>query len=243
MSEMHVLDTVVARVRAVRARGGHPVVVLDLDHTLFDNGPRTRQILLEFAEETGRTGLYERLRGLRSRGLPYLLRDVLALVDERDEEVIEAAARWWLQRFFTDDYLRYDEPLPGAKDFCVELYEAGATLVYLSGRDSPNMLVGTAGSLRAHGFPVGLAHTVIILKPAFEMADFDFKRDVIEFIGELGEVVASFENEPGNCNLFKRAWPEAISVLLDTACAPDPPALADDVILLEDFTRPAPARR
>ncbi len=233
----HVLDRIIARVGALHARGKHPVAVLDLDHTLFDNGPRTRRILIEYAESAGRPGLRDKLAEMRETGLPYLLEEVLGLVGERDPAVIGEAVKFWRERFFTDEYCKYDVPLTGAREFCLELYETGGTLAYLSGRDSPNMLVGTAASLRAHGFPVGLAHTALILKPAFEMADFDFKRDVVEFVSELGEVVAAFENEPGNANLFKRSWPEAESILLETAHAPNPPPLVEGVIVLKDFSR------
>jgi hypothetical protein len=237
MNAPHVLDRIVARCRELHGQGKHPVAVLDLDHTLFDNGPRTREILLEFAKSTGRGELHARLTQMRTTGLPYLLRETLAIVDERDDAVVAEATAFWRERFFTDDWIRHDVPLPGAREYCLELYEAGATLAYLSGRDSPNMLVGTAASLRAHGFPIGLAHTALILKPVFEMADFDFKRDVIEFVSELGEVVGTFENEPANANLFRRTWPHAQTILLETACAPNPPPLLDGVAVLRDFTR------
>lgn len=236
----HVLDRILARVGALHGQGKKPVAVLDLDHTLFDNGPRTRQILLEYAEATGRAGLHDRLQGLPEGILPYLIEDTLALAGERDPAVVAEALKFWRERFFTDEYCKYDVPLPGAREYCLELYQAGGTLAYLTGRDAPNMLVGTVASLRAHGFPVGLAHTALILKPAFEMADFDFKRDVVEFVGELGVVAASFENEPGNANLFRRTWPESETILLETAHAPGAPPLAEGVTVLRDFTRPVP---
>ena len=57
-----VVDSAVEKVKACSARGQKPpVVVFDLDGTLFDNGPRTWQILLDFAEHEGNTELRRRL--------------------------------------------------------------------------------------------------------------------------------------------------------------------------------------
>ena len=41
----------------------------------------------------------------------------------------------------------------------------------------------------------------------------------------IGEVIAVFDNESANCNLFLEAHPECTAVYLDTQCAPDPPPL------------------
>lgn len=230
------LTDVIARCRAEREASRTPVVVFDLDHTLFDNGPRTWQILTEFADTTRNDDLRRRLDGLDHTGLPYLLSETLARVGVHDEELHRQALAYWRDRFFTDDYQRYDVPLRGAVEFATETFHAGATLVYLSGRDAPGMLVGCAASLRQHKFPVGVAHTTIVLKPDFETSDLDFKTDAVEYIHGLGTVVASFDNEPGNCNLFRRRWPDALTVFVKTQHAPNPPVLADGVVTIEDFS-------
>ena len=67
----------------------------------------------------------------------------------------KSASKFWFERFFTDAYQAHDIPMAGAPKFVNELYNEGATVVYLSGRDSPGMLVGCSASLREHGFPVG----------------------------------------------------------------------------------------
>ena len=123
-----------------------------------------------------------------------------------DEELIKAASKYWFERFFTDAYQAHDIPMVGAPKFVNELYSEGATVVYLSGRDSPGMLVGCAASLREHGFPVGLTNTAIVLKPDFETPDPVFKEEACRFMAEMGEVVATIDNEPGNVNLFQRQF-------------------------------------
>lgn len=230
------LDDLLARCHEVRAQAGAPVVVFDLDHTLFDNGPRTWQILLEFAEVRGHSALRAALDGLPHTGLPYLLSETLARCGIEDPALHDDAFAFWRERFFTDEYQRFDLPLAGAVDFVARLYDQGATVVYLSGRDAPGMLVGCAASLRHHGFPIGLARTTLVLKHDFETPDLDFKREAVSFIGGLGVVVGTFDNEPGNCNLFHEVWPGARNVYVSTAHAPNPPRLIDGIATIADFS-------
>jgi hypothetical protein len=231
------LGDVVERVKArVNAGGRRPVVVFDLDGTLFDNGPRTWQILVNFAESEGHAPLRRALDAMPRRSLPYLLRDTMTLAGHGDDaELVSRAAKYWAERFFTDEYQRFDEPVPGAQKLVSSLFDAGATLVYLSGRDAPNMLVGCTQSLRAHGFPVGLSRTALVLKHAFEHADIEFKRDALHFMDELGDVAGTFDNEPANCNLFASKWPSALHFFVATSHAPDPPSLHPNVASVPDL--------
>jgi len=231
----HLLRETLARVRDVQQNGDAPVVVLDLDGTLFDNGPRTWNILAEFAEATGRGALRRALNGLRATGLPYLLQDTLALAGVRDQETIDAARAFWFARFFTHTYQTLDVPLAGARRFVDEVFKAGGTVVYLTGRDVPGMAIGCVQSLHDHGFPVALARTALVLKPDFETADLAFKSEAVEFIHRLGVVVATFDNEPANVNMFLARWPSSLSVLIETQHAPGAPALAAGATRALDF--------
>lgn len=236
MDAKRALLDVIERCRTEHVRGVAPVIVFDLDHTLFDNGPRTWQILTEYADAEGHDELRRRLDSLDRTGLPYLLSETLERVGVDDPAIHNEAFGFWRARFFTDEYQRYDLPLRGAVEFANKAFEAGATLVYLSGRDAPGMLVGCAASLRQHRFPVGVARTAIVLKPDFDTTDLDFKTEAVEYIDGLGTVVGSFDNEPGNCNLFATRWPSALSVFVQTQHAPNPPALVDGVVSIEDFS-------
>jgi hypothetical protein len=230
-----VVDQVMAQVRDVVARGGMPVVLFDLDGTLFDNGPRTWQILYEFSLSQGRHALTHKLQQLPKLLLPYALREILQLVGEDDADTLTQAAAFWKDRFFVDGYIVHDEPVPGAIQFCQQLWEGGATLVYFSGRDAPNMLVGTTQSLRTHGFPVGQVRTLITLKERFEKEDLLFKREALAYLKTLGTVVGSFDNEPANCNMFHEHFPTAENVAVATAHAPNPKPLHPAVKVIADF--------
>ena len=205
--------------------GNNPVVVFDLDGTLFDNGPRTWHILAEFAETHGHVELRKQLDGFTPTGLAYLMTDTFDALGINDQGIIRAAQDFWRQRFFTDDYQVFDIPGTGAVPFARAMYEAGASVIYLTGRDVPGMASGCLSSLRRHGFPVGLIRTGMVLKPDFETADIDFKTEAVDYIDSLGEVVGSFDNEPANCNLFLQKWPNALTGLIETQHAPGAPAL------------------
>lgn len=227
---------VVQRCRAAASAGGPaPVVVFDLDGTLFDNGPRTWQILVDFAEATGNGSLRGALDALPRTGLPYLLRDVLARCGHTEEQLAAEALSFWKQRFFTDEFQRFDEPVHGAVRFVRALFDVGATIAYLSGRDAPNMLVGCAAALRRHRFPIGIPRTAIVLKHAYEDTDIEFKRQAVAFVGTLGSITATFDNEPAMCNLFADHWPTAAHYLVHTSHAPDPPPLHAGVVAVPDL--------
>ena len=92
----------------------------------------------------------------------------------------------------------------------------------------------TRASLLALGFP--LAHRATLhLKPTASINDTVFKADAVGQIRALGEVIATFENEPANANLFARSFPSAIHILLATAHSPNAPALSPRVRIWKDF--------
>lgn len=213
-----------------------PVLVFDLDGTLFDNGPRTWRILVDFAERHGHDELRRALDAGPRERLPYMLTETLARLSVTDAAVVESAAEYWKSRFFTDHEQQHDIPILGALALAKGCYDAGATLVYLSGRDVPNMLIGVCQSLRAHGFPVGLARTAVVLKPDFHDDDLHFKRSAFDFIDSLGTVVGTFDNEPANSNAFQQRWPDAVHVFVKTQHAPNPPPLHPTIVAVDDLT-------
>ena len=49
-------------------------------------------------------------------------------------------------------------------------------------------------------------------------------------------MIAAFDNEPANVNLFLEAHPEAQGIFLDTQYAPDPPALDPRARVISSFS-------
>jgi hypothetical protein len=230
-------ERILARSRQ-RGPKGPPVVVLDLDGTLMDNRPRTIAILHALADRwrTRQPAAAATLAAMDVDALDYLLSDTLAKMGIVDPSLVAEATEYWRSRFFTDDDLRHDVALAGSVAFVRACHQNGATVVYLTGRDLPMMALGTFGSLRMLGFPIGVAGVEIVLKPDANMADEPFKRMVAPTLARVGDVIASFDNEPANCNLFKEAFPDAEIGLLDTQHVPGAPRPRADVAVIADFS-------
>lgn len=226
------------KVSASRAAGKDPIVVLDLDGTLYNNAHRTLRILQEFAHAQGATRprLVAAVDQMSPDMVRYAMSDTLAEAGIADASIAEEAHRYWMDRFFTDEYLTYDLPAPGAVEFVHLVHKAGGVPTYLTGRDAPNMLLGTIKALQRDGFPVGTVSTRCILKEDFHTPDHDYKARVIASLRRMGEVVGAFDNEPGLCNLFQDAYPTASVFWLDAPHAPNPPLLDDRVEVITDFT-------
>lgn len=234
--QARLLHAVLERVRATDGARA-PVVVFDLDGTLVDNRPRTSAILHELADKwkATRPAVAAVLREIRYEDLDYLLEGNLRSVGINDDAVISEAIEYWRSRFFFDDLQKHDVPLAGALSFVRACHDAGAIVVYFTGRDLPNMALGTFASLRDLGFPIGVPGTELVLKPNAEMSDAEFKRDLTPKLGRRGVLTAAFDNEPGNCNIFKELFPSLDVFLLHTQHHPDAPTLDGDIHVISSF--------
>jgi beta-phosphoglucomutase-like phosphatase (HAD superfamily) len=214
------------------------LAIFDLDGTLFDNRTRTIFILREISEkfDSRVPALADAFCKFRNLSIvDYSLDVTLARLGVKARLEIDFIKQEWAKRFFSDEYQKYDMPLPGAKAYVERVHKAGATVIYLTGRDVGRMLVGTTEVLRLYGFPVGVAGTMTIVKKEFEQDDEIFKKEVSEYIDRLGEVAAVFENEPANSNILHARFPQAASFFVETQHRPGAPALARGIPRLKDF--------
>jgi beta-phosphoglucomutase-like phosphatase (HAD superfamily) len=230
------LRSILRRCRTERSHTT-PVVVFDLDGTLMDNRPRTVAILRELATRYRDLDpdVARRLEGARPHDLDYLLADSLERLGAHRAELVEEMQVFWRERFFGDSHLLHDVALPGAVEFARACYDAGAILVYLTGRDLPLMGTGTFASLRDLGFPIGVPATELVLKPDAAMPDEAFKRLVAPDLARVGHVIAAFDNEPANCNVMLAHYPDAHVVFVDTQHMPGAPELGAGACVIRDF--------
>jgi hypothetical protein len=230
------LKAVIKRCQAEKTRRT-PVVVFDLDGTLMDNRPRTLAIMREFAAHCRPRDpeLAQRLEEANPGDLAYLLTDSLERLGAHRTELLAEIQAFWRDRFFADSHLPHDVALPGAVAFTRACYEAGAVVVYMTGRDLPLMGTGTFQSLRDLGFPIGQPGTELVLKPDANMPDEAFKRFAAPDLARVGHVIAAFDNEPANCNVFRAHYPDAHVVYVDTQHMPGAPALDPGVHVVRDF--------
>ncbi|MCM2268453.1 MAG: hypothetical protein NDI60_11860 [Elusimicrobiales bacterium] len=232
------LKAVIAAVAERTARKRSTLAIFDLDGTLFDNRTRTIFILREISEKFSEkvpelSAAFERFLDLGA--VDYSLEVTLKRLGVKHPAEVSFIKQEWARRFFSDEYQKYDMPILGAKAYVESVHRAGATVIYLTGRDVGRMLVGTTEVLRLYGFPVGVAGTMTIVKKEFEQDDGIFKKEVSEYIDRLGEVVAVFENEPANSNLLAARFPRAASFFVKTQHRPDAPELAAGIAVIKDF--------
>ncbi len=225
-----VLETVRVRVKT----GLRPVIVLDLDDTLQPTRPRELRIFHEYAQEHG----IARLLGMKMGhivgwDLNHMLVGLMGFHPAWAKVHTPQMRAHWTPRFFSNEYLANDPCFADSDAYVRKLHEAGATIIYVTGRDSIDMREGTVESLRKNNFPVPTLQdlnqqirtdeqqTLLFMKPVsnrqivdgitnesertarIKASDVDYKGTVMDRLAPL-EVVASFENEPGNANAFRR---------------------------------------
>jgi len=204
-----------------RVQGGvedDPVVIFDLDSTLFSTRERSFFILTEAAKVY--PALAPVLAKLHPRKMRWRFIEDIREAGLADDDLLQKIERFWMERFFTSAYLVHDRPMPGAVEYVRAVHDAGARICYLTGRDFPNMSRGTIDSLRRYGFAYGEAGVELIMKANFEQLDEEHKRDSMARVRALGHVVAAFDNEPELVNLFVDSFPDATVVLFDSMHSP-----------------------
>jgi hypothetical protein len=235
------LREIFPRIDAAIARGRLPIVVFDLDSTLFSTAPRNLAILREFVAEHAHA--HPRLADVAGRlgvdDMGWNVHEDLRRFGYAEADVLGRLKGFWFERFFRDEYLAHDVAVVavlGAAAFVDACHARGALIYYLTGRHVGGMEIGTVRSLRENGFPFWRGRCVLHLKPSFETNDSTFKQEaVLDVRSYQGEVVATFENEPGNANMFLRAFPDALHVLLETIHSPGAEEGSALLVRTEDF--------
>ena len=231
------LTSVLSRIEQLVRQDTLPIVVFDLDSTLFSTRPRNLRILREFsASRPERADLKAIVDTLVPDDFRWEVTLPLTARGLNDQALFKDLIAFWFKRFFTSEYVLEDQPNPGAVEYVQAVHDAGAFAYYLTGRDVGGMSVGTVQSLTDHGFPFWRGRTSLHLKPTFEMDDTDYKRAALADIrSHSGEVVATFENEPKNANMFRSAFPTGSHFLLDTEHSPDPEPLHEAITVIPSF--------
>lgn len=232
LNERDVLREVSRRVSEAKAKAAgrkehHPLVLLDLDSTLYEVGTRSHYIFKEWAgtpEGQTYSAVSSAIDSLLDHQVGYSVRDTLRtlgldLEHAEVQEGMNVLKKFWQDRFFTNEYLPHDRPYPGAARFARAVHELGAEIVYLTGRDEPGMGEATRANLIRDDFPWGGERTHLLMKPAFHLPDLEHKKNAADYIRRHGTLVASFENEPANLIALYDIFPQAMHVFVETVCS------------------------
>ncbi len=225
----HLLNLILEEVRKLRSEGITPIVVFDLDDTLLTTRHREVAIYLEYAMKHQ----IPRLAGIQmGHIIGWDFQEIM--IREMGFHPVWAnhygplIKEFWTECFFDNAYLHHDKPFAGAPEFVRDLYEAGARIIYITGRDL-DMQEGTLASIKDHGFPLPDENRVVLrMKPEsnkelsrqahgdetrrkelITASDRRYKETVVPEVAAMGYIVASFENEPKNANGFYKLFHEA----------------------------------
>lgn len=189
------------------------LAVFDLDSTLFDVSPRLLKIIHDFAELPSTLERFPEaakiLKTVQTQRSDWGIKQALirAGLDHQHPEFHEHIRNYWEQSFFSNHYLQFDQPFEGAVEFVNEIKNAGARIVYLTGRDIERMGEGSVQTLHQWGFPILDPQAELVLKPKKGMDDARFKSDWFLQTKDFTKVWF-FENEPVNIHLVRKEHPE-----------------------------------
>lgn len=237
-SQDRVLDAVLAAVQ--ERMPGRPVVALDLDGCLFDNRSRQVRIARSWAAQQGDSRL-DHVTEAHFQDWSFS-NTLVALGIERGEADRMARAYWsyWEPAFFGDEFVQHDLPMPGADRFARAVAEAGARVVYLTGRlgtQRPN----TIRNLRLYGFPLDDDAQDLMTKPSPEMSDSDWKSGALAELDAASGLAAFIDNEPGHINHCMMNHPRAVAVWINTDHNPKAPTIMAGAPEIRNFRRTSDA--
>ena len=217
-------------IQEAQAKGRAPVAVLDIDLTLVENAPRTRQIWRLWLESLGDRwpDAKEALSRVDTMPIVFGVRENLATLGVVDEALGKEGFRFWLEKFFDDKLCRLDEALPEAVEAVQALYHAGVTIAYLTARPAW-MREGTVETLSRLGFPMCIPRTVLVLKPDASVSDSAYKDEAMTWLASLGVVIVAADNEPGHCNGMRAIFDGARVLHVNTRHSQGAPALKSGV--------------
>lgn len=218
MSENHSkLNEIIKISEELRAQNLRSIAIFDLDSTLFNVSTRTQQILFEFADQNNQPSLKNVEVLMTDWGIKEaVLRAGYTI--EKDQDMLMQLRDFWRDRFFSNEYIHYDVPYPGAIQYVLDLAASGCEIKYLTGRDQQRMGKGSEEVLKKWGFPCEKGQ--LILKPERTIDDELFKNDwFVQFDRSSYAKIYFFENEPVNINAVANSCPDVDIIFLDTTHA------------------------
>lgn len=195
-------------------------VIFDIDSTLLSVSPRSQAILDFILKDKNLEMAYPNEVKLAKLIKIFPQDWGLRTAFERNningaKDFFEHIRKAWHNHFFGSDFLKYDIPYLGAKEFVSALADQGAQIYYLTGRDRPRMGVGTLSYLKDHKWP--LAHEDrLIMKPNSQRHDEEFKLQILSQLPVNIDKCWFFENEPVIIDLIQNKLKALKIVFVDS---------------------------
>ena len=224
-----VVDEIEVEVKTAASQNLNPIVVFDLDSTLFDPRYRAAAIL----ESYGKDNTSMRLRKVPVESIRHSLFETLAALQFTQAQIQGAEGRA-IKDYFDVEYpagknFHLDKPIQGAVAYVNKLKAAGARIVYVSER-SAGAEAETKAALGAAGFPDGDLESQLRSGSVSK-----WKAGVVQRLSTEGTLVAAFDDESRVANAMKDALRTGWVVRLETRAKPGSPALESGIETLGDF--------
>ena len=228
-------QTRILRAALAAIRPDRPIASFDLDSTILVNKDRQARIVREYGQLRGDA----RLAACAPVAVQtWELRDTMrrcGLSESEVEAVVPDIRTFWHDRFFSSEYCKDDTPAAGARDYLRAVLAARGEILYITGRHQ-QMGPGTLESFRRAGFPLPDGERVQLwLKPALADDDDRWKEICHARLQQLRGLACAFDNEPTHVNAYKRSFPDAVVVHLDTDHSRRPVEVHPGVPSIHDF--------
>ena len=228
-------DTLSGRISQVRESGKSPIMIFDLDGTLVEPHYRIYNIFVELA---GELNLPDDAKSVIFDSNPdqysYHPEETLENLGI-SEELISKIMSSWLGYFLSNRFLQYDRPMKGGYYFVRNILSLGVKVVYLTGRDVPNMGEGTRQWLEKFNFLDRSGRTELIMKRDLSITNAESKHVACKEMNSSGEAVLVIDNEPKELEFMLNVFPESIGVLMDSPNSGIPAQLPPETFIIRQF--------
>lgn len=216
------IQKILRQAEVLQTSGSRGLAVFDLDSTLFDVSPRIQKVIHDFANHPHVFENYPHLQTtlaqVQTERSDWGIRQAMerAGIHQQAPQLHEEVRRFWVERFFSNDYIHHDLPYEGAVQFVQALDRLGLEIVYLTGRDQHRMGLGSVEVLKKWNFPLH-ARAQLVLKPEKGMDDAKFKSDWFAQIPPNAyQKIWFFENEPVNIYLVLEQHPQVEIIFFES---------------------------
>ncbi len=212
---------------ATRTRLGEPqrteLVVVDIDNTILDSRYRTLEALQRF-------GRAQNIPELRDLALNDVRIDGASTVAhlELDAKYLglgKAVQAAWMRFFWDPNNLQYDQPIPGVMQWLTRAADAGAQVIYLTGRDD-RLRDKTIEKLRLCGAPNSDVTHVRTKTPGVDTAT--FKRTALHQLCASASVaffMSDSRRELAFASILDGLPLVRVAFPIETDCTPLPPGI------------------
>ncbi len=175
-----------------------PVLIFDIDSTIFNVSPRNQDIFDLFCSihKAKNPILLKISSSYQLKYTDWGLNPYLNMIPNNDSLKKEAHS-FWKNHFFSGTFLFSDKPYKGIIPLIKLLYSKNSLILYLTGRDDHRMRKATLLQLRHWGLPLDTEKN-LITKPHKKMNDGEYKNKALLRIFKIyfKHSIFFFDNEP-----------------------------------------------